>query len=100
MRPGGVIVDLAAEAGGNVETIRPGQTYIGGPNRIVHIGYTDLPSRLAGQASALFANNITNFLVSMMPKEKGSFPSTVFSFATFCSATFSAAPRNVRASAV
>ncbi|KAM7536919.1 hypothetical protein Aperf_G00000087347 [Anoplocephala perfoliata] len=70
MRPGGVIVDLAAEAGGNVETIRPGQTYIGGTNRIVHIGYTDLPSRLAGQSSALFANNITNFLVSMMPKDK------------------------------
>lgn len=72
MRPGAVIVDLAAEAGGNVETTRPGQTYIGGSNRVVHIGYTDLPSRLAGQASALFANNITNFLISMMPKDKGS----------------------------
>lgn len=70
MRPGAVIVDLAAEAGGNVETTRPGQLYIGGSNRVIHIGYTDFPSRLPGQASALFATNITNFLISMMPKDK------------------------------
>ncbi|VDM23609.1 unnamed protein product [Hydatigera taeniaeformis] len=70
MRPGAVIVDLAAEAGGNVETTRPGELYVGGANQVVHIGYTDFPSRLAGQASALFANNLTNFLVAMMPKDK------------------------------
>ncbi|KAH9282045.1 NAD(P) transhydrogenase, mitochondrial [Echinococcus granulosus] len=70
MRPGAVIVDLAAEAGGNVETTRPGEMYVGGANRVVHIGYTDFASRLAGQASALFANNLTNFLVAMMPKDK------------------------------
>lgn len=73
MRPGSVIVDLAAEAGGNVETIKPGETYVYGPNKVVHIGYTDFPSRLAGQSSTLFSNNLTNFLVSMMPQDKGAF---------------------------
>lgn len=68
MRPGAVIVDLASEAGGNVETTRPGEKYVWGPNRVVHIGYTDMPSRLPGLASDLFANNLTNFLVSLMPK--------------------------------
>uniref|UniRef100_A0A5K3EPC3 NAD(P) transhydrogenase, mitochondrial n=1 Tax=Mesocestoides corti TaxID=53468 RepID=A0A5K3EPC3_MESCO len=72
MRPGAVIVDLAAEAGGNVETTRPGEAYVYGPNRVVHIGYTDFPSRLAGQASTLFSNNLTNFLLSMTPKDKES----------------------------
>lgn len=71
MRPGSVIVDLAAEAGGNVETTRPGEKYTFGSNQVVHIGYTDMPSRLPGLASELFANNLTNFLVSMMPKDKG-----------------------------
>ncbi|KAL7055122.1 hypothetical protein AAHC03_024517 [Spirometra sp. Aus1] len=67
MKPGSVIVDLAAEAGGNVETTRPGQlhTY----NNVIHVGYTDLPSRLASQSSTLFANNIANFLLSMTPKD-------------------------------
>lgn len=71
MKPGSVIVDLAAEAGGNVETIKPGETYVYGPNKVVHIGYTDFPSRLAGQSSTLFSNNLANFLLSMMPQEKG-----------------------------
>ncbi|CAL8068243.1 unnamed protein product [Calicophoron daubneyi] len=65
MRPGSVIVDLAAEAGGNVETTKPGMlSYHHG---VAHIGYTDFPSRLAGQSSALFSNNVTNFLLSITP---------------------------------
>lgn len=68
MKPGSVIVDMAAEAGGNVMTTRPGEIYTYGKNKVVHIGFTDLPSRLAGQASNLFANNLTNFLASMAPK--------------------------------
>ncbi|KAK7489396.1 hypothetical protein BaRGS_00019340, partial [Batillaria attramentaria] len=43
MKPGSVIVDLAAEAGGNIETTRPGELYT--YHDVVHIGYTDLPSR-------------------------------------------------------
>lgn len=68
MRPGSVIVDLAAEAGGNVETTRPGQLYY--HNGVAHIGYTDLPSRLAGQSSSLFSNNVANYLLSMTPSDR------------------------------
>ncbi|KAF6775508.1 hypothetical protein AHF37_05494 [Paragonimus kellicotti] len=65
MRPGSIIVDLAAEAGGNVETTKPGTlSYHQG---VAHIGYTDLPSRLAGQSSSLFSNNVANFILSMTP---------------------------------
>lgn len=68
MKPGSVIVDLAAEAGGNCETTVPGQlTHHKG---VTVIGYTDFPSRLPTQASTLYSNNITKFLLSMSPKEK------------------------------
>lgn len=67
MKPGSVVVDLAAEAGGNCEITVPGQlTHHKG---VTVIGYTDLPSRLATQASTLFSNNITKYLLSMSPKE-------------------------------
>ena len=56
MKPGSVVVDLAAEAGGNIETIRPGEIYT--YKDVIHIGYTDLPSRLPTQSSTLYANNI------------------------------------------
>lgn len=70
MKPGSVIVDLAAEAGGNCEVTSPG-------TQITHkgvkvIGYTDLPSRLPAQSSTLYSNNITNFLLSIAPT-KGNF---------------------------
>src|SRR5580692_6822965 len=80
MKPGSVIVDLAAEAGGNCEVTVPGKlishkdvTVIGsfeqvlsnfvGINKI--LGYTDLPSRLPTQSSTLYSNNITKFLLSI-----------------------------------
>lgn len=68
MKPGSVIVDLAAEAGGNCVKTVPGK-------RVEHkgvtiIGYTDLPSRLPTQSSTLYSNNITKFLLSMAPEEK------------------------------
>jgi len=47
MKPGSVVVDLAAEAGGNIETIKPGEIYT--YNDVVHIGLTDFPSRLPAQ---------------------------------------------------
>lgn len=67
MKPGSVIVDLASEAGGNVETTRPGELYV--HNGVIHIGYTDLPSRLPTQSSTLYANNISKFLLSIGQKD-------------------------------
>merc|ERR1712168_978227 len=63
MKPGSVVVDLAAEAGGNIETITPGEVTV--YNNVTHIGYTDLPSRLPTQASTLYSNNISKLLLSM-----------------------------------
>lgn len=63
MKPGSVVVDLAAEAGGNIETTKPGELYV--HNDVIHIGYTDLPSRLPTQSSTLYANNISKLLLSM-----------------------------------
>ncbi|XP_054271964.1 NAD(P) transhydrogenase, mitochondrial-like [Macrosteles quadrilineatus] len=63
MKPGSVIVDLAAETGGNVATTRPGEVYI--YNDVTHVGLTDLASRLPTQSSTLYANNISKFLLSI-----------------------------------
>lgn len=63
MKPGSVVVDLAAEAGGNIETTKPGEVY--SLNDVTHIGLTDLSSRLPTQSSTLYANNISKFLLSM-----------------------------------
>ncbi len=63
MKPGSVVVDLAAEAGGNFETTKPGEIYV--YNDVTHIGLTDLPSRLPTQSSTLYANNISKLLLSM-----------------------------------
>jgi NAD(P) transhydrogenase len=68
MKPGSVIVDLAAEAGGNCEVTVPGQLV--NHKGVNVLGYTDLPSRLPTQSSTLYSNNITKFLLSMSPKEK------------------------------
>merc|ERR1719339_679845 len=62
-KPGSVVVDLAAEAGGNIETITPGEVTV--YNNVTHIGYTDLPSRLPTQASTLYFNNLAKLLLSM-----------------------------------
>uniref|UniRef100_A0A1B0CS25 NAD(P) transhydrogenase, mitochondrial n=2 Tax=Lutzomyia longipalpis TaxID=7200 RepID=A0A1B0CS25_LUTLO len=66
MKPGSVIVDLAAEAGGNVATTVPGQVKV--IHDVVHVGITDLASRLPTQSSTLYANNISKFLLSMGEK--------------------------------
>jgi NAD(P) transhydrogenase subunit alpha len=63
MRPGSVIVDLAAEQGGNCEATVPGEAVV--VDGITVIGYTDLPSRLARQASTLYATNLVNLLDEM-----------------------------------
>ena len=63
MRPGSVVVDLAAEAGGNCEATVPGEkvTYGG----VTIIGYTDLPSRMASQSSQLYGSNLCHLLDDM-----------------------------------
>ncbi|KAJ6007519.1 hypothetical protein N7540_011495 [Penicillium herquei] len=68
MKPGSVIVDLAAEAGGNCEATIPGQ--LSNYKDVTIIGYTDLPSRLPTQSSTLYSNNIIKYLLSMAPKDK------------------------------
>jgi len=70
MRDGSVVVDLAAEQGGNCELTEPGKVV----NRkgVSIVGYTDLPSRLATQSSQLYATNIYNLLEEMSPQKDGS----------------------------
>lgn len=63
MKPGSVIVDLAAESGGNVATTVPGQVVT--VHDVVHVGLTDLASRLPAQSSTLYANNVSKFLFSI-----------------------------------
>jgi NAD(P) transhydrogenase len=75
MKAGSVTVDLAAEAGGNIETTVRDETIVT-PNGVTCIGFTDLVSRLATTSSNLYANNQTKFLLSVGPqttKEKGVF---------------------------
>ncbi|KAM4748007.1 NAD(P) transhydrogenase, mitochondrial-like isoform 1-T2 [Rhinophrynus dorsalis] len=68
MKDGSVLVDLAAEAGGNIETTKPGELYI--HKGVVHVGYTDLPSRMASQASTLYSNNIVKLLKAIAPDKE------------------------------
>ena len=56
MKPGSVIVDMAAEQGGNCELTEPGQAVV--KHGVTIVGYTDLASRLAKQSSTLYANNL------------------------------------------
>lgn len=65
---GFVTVDLAAETGGNVETTVPNEVRT--IHDVVHIGLTDLPSRLPTQSSTLYANNISKFLLSIGEKDR------------------------------
>lgn len=69
MKPGSVIVDLAAEQGGNCELTIPGE--VSEKHEVTLIGYTDLPSRLATQSSQLYANNIKHLLTDMCPNNDG-----------------------------
>jgi NAD(P) transhydrogenase subunit alpha len=63
MKPGSVIVDLAAEQGGNCELTKPGEVYE--YQGVTLIGLTDLPSRMASQSSQLYGNNLWHLLKEM-----------------------------------
>ncbi len=69
MRPGSVIVDLAAEQGGNCELTVPGEVVV--REGVTIIGYTDLPSRLAKQASTLYSNNLLRLTEELCKTKDG-----------------------------
>ncbi len=69
MKPGSVIVDLAAEQGGNCKLTEPGQVVV--KHGVTLIGYTDLPSRLAAQSSQLYGTNLRHLLTDMCPEKNG-----------------------------
>lgn len=86
MKDGSVIVDLAAEQGGNCELTQPGQVVV--HQGVTIIGYTDLPSRLAAQASQLYATNLRHLLTDLTPEKDGqivvNMEDEVFRGATVC----------------
>jgi NAD(P) transhydrogenase subunit alpha len=69
MRPGSVIVDLAAEAGGNTALTRADEVIE--VHGITIMGYTNWPGRLAADASALYARNLFNFISLIVDKKTG-----------------------------
>ena len=72
MAPGSVIVDLAAERGGNVELTRPGEV-ITTPNGVTIIGYVNVPGRIPATASQLFARNLYAFIETLFDKKTKAF---------------------------
>lgn len=69
MKPGSVIVDLAAEQGGNVEGVVYGEATTT-DNGVIILGYANMPGRLAADASALFGRNHVNFLTPFINEGK------------------------------
>ena len=68
MAPGSVIVDLAAERGGNCELTQPGKVIV--HNVVTIVGYTNVPGRLATSASQLFARNLVAFVETLIDKKE------------------------------
>jgi NAD(P) transhydrogenase subunit alpha len=64
MRPGSVIVDLAAELGGNCEATEPGETVV--RDRVTIVGLTNLPATMPTHASQMYARNVFAFLSNML----------------------------------
>lgn len=70
MKPGSVIVDLAAERGGNCKLTVMDQKIVT-ENGVTIIGYTDFPSRMAAQSSTLYATNIRHMMTDLTPGKDG-----------------------------
>ncbi|WEA58623.1 Re/Si-specific NAD(P)(+) transhydrogenase subunit alpha [Rhizobium sp. BJ04] len=70
MKPGSVIVDLAAERGGNCELTVPHQRVVS-DNGVAIIGYTDFPSRMAAQSASLYSTNIRHMIADLTPRKDG-----------------------------
>lgn len=69
MKPGSVIVDLAAEQGGNCDLTEKDQVVV--KHNVTIIGYTNLPSRLANQSSQLYSTNLRHLLTELSPEKNG-----------------------------
>jgi NAD(P) transhydrogenase subunit alpha len=86
MKDGSVIVDLAAEQGGNCELTEPENVVVN--NGVTIIGYTEMPSRLAAQSSQLYATNLRHLLTDLTPEKDGQIvvdmEDEVFRGATVC----------------
>ncbi|MFD0980750.1 Re/Si-specific NAD(P)(+) transhydrogenase subunit alpha [Tropicimonas aquimaris] len=70
MKPGSVIVDLAAERGGNCELTVKDEKIVT-ENGVTIVGYTDFPSRMAAQSSTLYATNIRHMMTDLTPEKDG-----------------------------
>ncbi|AEG44762.1 Re/Si-specific NAD(P)(+) transhydrogenase subunit alpha [Isoptericola variabilis] len=70
MRPGSVIVDLAAPGGGNCELTVPGERVVS-DNGVIVLGYTDLPARMPQHTSQLVGTNVVNLLALLTPATDG-----------------------------
>ncbi|GAA6162810.1 Re/Si-specific NAD(P)(+) transhydrogenase subunit alpha [Pelagimonas sp. KU-00592-HH] len=70
MKPGSVIVDLAAEKGGNCKLTVMDEKIVT-ENGVTIIGYTDFPSRMAAQSSSLYATNIRHMMADLTPEKDG-----------------------------
>ncbi|MDA3888329.1 MAG: Re/Si-specific NAD(P)(+) transhydrogenase subunit alpha [Allgaiera sp.] len=70
MKPGSVVVDLAAEKGGNCDLTVPDQKVVS-DNGVTIVGYTDFPSRMATQSSTLYSNNIRHMMTDLTPGKDG-----------------------------
>jgi len=69
MKPGSVIVDLAAPQGGNCPLTEAGQTVV--KHGVTLVGETNLPALVAADSSSLYARNVLDFLKLILPKEGG-----------------------------
>ncbi|MFC0338122.1 NAD(P) transhydrogenase subunit alpha [Kushneria avicenniae] len=70
MKPGSVVIDLAAEKGGNCDLTRADERVVS-DNGVIVVGYTDYPSRMATQSSLLYATNIRHMLTDLTPEKDG-----------------------------
>ena len=70
MKPGSVIIDLAAERGGNCELTQADEKIVT-DNGVTIVGYTDFPSRMATQSSLLYATNVRHMMTDLTPEKDG-----------------------------
>ncbi|MFC2968624.1 Re/Si-specific NAD(P)(+) transhydrogenase subunit alpha [Acidimangrovimonas pyrenivorans] len=70
MKPGSVVVDLAAEKGGNCDLTVADEKVVS-DNGVTIVGYTDFPSRMAAQSSTLYSNNIRHMMTDLTPEKDG-----------------------------
>ena len=82
MKPGSVIVDLAAERGGNCELTQKDEKIVS-DNGVTIVGYTDFPSRMAAQSSLLYSTNIRHMMADLTPEKDGQVVVTTWKTTSF-----------------